>query len=212
MHLPEPSAAFTPAPSGTHVAIAYSFIDLGTQESSYAGEFKKRRLVRIAWELPGELRDDGKPHSVSRLYTWSMHEKSKLRGDIEAWISRPLTKQDLAPGPNRFNVKDMLGRAAMLTIAHQEKDGKVFANVASVTAVPKGLPVPQGISQHVYFSLEPGLYKGEVFDVLHAKAKETIERSPEYQKVRFGVQPAPTTRPVPVAQRYDAPLDDQIPF
>ena len=87
MFLPQPTEGgnFEPAPAGTHVAICYRVIDLGTQESVYNGEKKSARKVLISWELPNEEKADGKPFVISATYTWSMHEKSTLRKTLEAW-------------------------------------------------------------------------------------------------------------------------------
>jgi hypothetical protein len=58
----------TCASQGSHMAICYGFVDLGTQDYSYQGEPKKARMCRIMWELHGEDADgnpltleDGRP-------------------------------------------------------------------------------------------------------------------------------------------------------
>src|SRR5688572_17810697 len=100
-YLPQPSEGgnYTPPPPGTHPAICYRFIDLGTQTSSFPGnngQPKQTRKVMISWEITDpELRmEDGKPFSISSRYTWSMHEKATLRKTLESWRGAPFINSD----------------------------------------------------------------------------------------------------------------------
>ncbi len=207
MFLPEPNGSdFVPPPAGNHAAICFRFIDLGTQliESKMYGN-KEQRTVLISWELPAEHMEDGKPFTVSRRYNWSMHEKSMLRHDLESWRGRAFTNEDFA-GPNRFNVKNIIGAPCMINIVHNQKDGSTYGNIAGVTPLPKGMPKPVAINPQVYFSLEPPFFIADVLEGLSDKLKETIRKSPEYSHLTNGKLAAKPSGPVSGMDNFDDPI------
>jgi len=206
MFIPEPTGNdFAPPPAGTHPAICYRFIDLGTQMVEWQGTRKTQRKVLIGWELPTELMEDGRPFTLTRRYTWSMSEKSNLRHDLESWRGKAFTNDDFA-GPDRFNIKNILGKACLLSVVHETKDGKTYANLKGVTALPKGMPAPEPISDIVYFALEKPLFNAAVLDSLSDKLKETIKGSPEFKELmQVNGHSAPP-------EDGDRIYDDEVPF
>lgn len=133
---------FKPTPEGSHMAVCYRVIDLGTQRWEYQGEPQIGRKVHIAWELHGEAddgspltTDDGRPLSVSKTYTLSLGKKANLRADLESWRGRAFSEQELAG----FDITQLLGVPCMVTIKHTKKADKTYANVASVTRFPAAL-------------------------------------------------------------------------
>lgn len=183
MYLPQPSegGSFTPPPAGTHPAICYRFIDLGTQKNDYQGQAKLQRKVLLSWEIadPEVVMDDGQPFTISSRYTWSMHEKSTLRKTLESWRGQPFVDSDF--GQTGFNVKKLLGVGCLLSILHADKDGKTFANISAIMKVPKGMAIPALVNKQVYLSLEPAEFDRDVFLTLGDKLQEQIKASPEYQ-------------------------------
>src|SRR5215469_18163395 len=121
-------------PAGTHLGICTTIADLGTQ----AGPYGSKRQLYIAWELPDELRSDGKPFVIGKFYTLSSDPKATLRQDIESWEGRPLTQADFG----KFDISTRVGSTCMLGIAHKTNDngGAPRAVVASVLRAPKGTP------------------------------------------------------------------------
>jgi len=195
---------FTPPPSGTHLAICTRVIDLGTQRVEWQGQTKLQRKVLLSWELPEELRDDGKPILISQRYTLSSSEKSRLRQDLEGWRGKRFVDADFGPGG--FDIKNVLGKPCLLTLVHAEKGGKTYANIASVSAVPKGMPVSTGSQEAIYFSLERNRFDRKVMDALSENLQAIIASSPEYKAL---LEPADATHDYHEA-RPD--LDDEIPF
>lgn len=209
MFLPEPSGGnFTPVPAGNHVAVCYRFIDLGTQSGEYKGKATSARKIIISWELPDELMPEGdyagQPFTIGNRYTWSMSEKANLRKILESWRNKKFIEDDFK-GPNRFNVKNVLGKGCMLNISHTEKDGNTYSNIASIGSLPKGMTAPPLKNEIVYFSLEPGLYDPAVMERLSDKLKETIRLSPEWAEISGKGKPA-------VHQGDPRDLDDEVPF
>ena len=208
---PNSDLQFIPPPAGTHVAICYRVIDLGTQQVEWQGSIKHQRKVLISWELPDEMMDDGRPFTVNQRYTLSSHEKSKLRKDLESWRGKKFTDADFGPGG--FDIKNIIGKACLLSIVHNEKDGKVYANINSVSAVPKGMAgqAPKPVNGTMYFSLADKPLDAATFDKLTEGVKTAIKLSPEYSEhFRSGTEPPSPSPNDYGAQRDD--LDDEIPF
>lgn len=210
MFVPKPEGGnFTPPPAGNHVAICYRFIDLGTQIVEWKGAQKHQRKVLISWELPNELMTEGEyagnPFTIGRRYTWSMSEKANLRHDLESWRGKAFTDDDFS-GPNRFNVRNIIGKPCMISIVHETKEGSTYANIKGLAAMPKGVSAPSPINPPVYFSLEREFFDNSVLDALSDKLKETIKGSPEYREIVDNAYKRPQSNGDTVA------LDDDIPF
>lgn len=181
MYLPKNEGGnFELTPDGTFVARCYRFIDLGSHDQQYQGESKGlKRLIMIGFELPTELMADGRPFSIHKRYTWSMHEKATLRKDLEAWRGAKFTDADFGPGG--FDVRNLLGKACTVGIIHSQSGENTYANIASIGKAMKGVEIPEAINAPVYFSLEPGNFDAQVFDTLSDKLKDFIRDTPEYR-------------------------------
>jgi hypothetical protein len=184
--LPKPTEGgdFTPPPEGTFPAICCRIIDLGTQVRSFKGEEQHKHLVMLSWELKDDetIMEDGRPMTIHQRYTWSMHEKATLRRQLEAWLGRKFKESDFGPGG--FDVRDLLGMPCLVSITHDEgREGKVFANVATITKLPKGMTAGSLINDKVFLWLEPGEFDQATYDSLSDGLKATIAKSPEYQQL-----------------------------
>jgi len=168
---------FELAPSGTHIAVCYRFIDLGTQEGSYQGKPRKAHKVMITWELCGdEKMEDGRPFSISKTYTLSSHEKAGLRKDLEAWRGAKFTDDEIA----RFDLSTLMGKACLLNVVHAENGDRTYANVAGIMRLPKGSAAPQRVNETIFFDLDERPFNAELFNKLGERLRETIAKSPEY--------------------------------
>lgn len=185
MYMPSNSGGdFAPPPAGTHMAICYRVIDLGTQPVDWNGETKHQHKVLVSWELPDEKMEDGKPFSIHQRYTFSSHEKSRFRQDLEAWRGAKFTEADLAGPPNGFHIRKILGVPCLLTVVHNVKQAKTYANISAVSKLMKGMTAPALTNEKVYFSLEKEEYSQEVFDKLSSGLRAAIEKAPEYIHLR----------------------------
>ena len=141
-------------PSGTHIAICYSMIHIGTVEWEWQGETKHSDKIRLSFELPNEMRDFGgeeKPMAISKEYTLSLHEKSNLRRDLEGWRGKSFTKEEL----NRFDVTNLLGKSCNVSIIHKKsKSGNEFAQIGSISGISKGTKCPEQINESFIFNYE----------------------------------------------------------
>ena len=133
---------FKPCPAGVHDAVCALVEDLGFE---YSEQYQKEsRKVLILWEV-NEAMDDGRPFTIHRRYTLSLNEKAALRKDLEGWRGQKFTEEQL----KGFDLEVLRGKQCQLHIIHNEKDGKVFANIQAVLPKGKNSPNIQVVMQEV---------------------------------------------------------------
>ena len=189
---------FEQCPAGSFAARCYQIIDLGHQTFEWKGEAKVAPKVRITWEL-NEMMQDGRPFSISREYTASIGDKANLRKDLEAWRGRPFSAEEL----RNFSLENVLGAPCLLGVVHKpSKDGaKVYANVGSIMALPKGMPSPELVNPAVKFDI--GTFDQKVFDGLSSYVQKKILMSKELEE-----------NGIPQASSQDEPVieSEEVPF
>jgi hypothetical protein len=206
-------------PAGAHTAVCITVADLGTQQGPYGS----KRQLYISWELPDELRSDGKPFVVGKFYTLSSDPKATLRADIEGWEGRPLTKADFG----KLDIGSRVGTTCILGIAHKSTDdaSPPRAVIASVMRPPKGTPTrmspPTGA---VVLSLAQRPFDHAAYEALPEWLRAIVAKSPEYT-VAINAQPPSASNQVQLQKALNvgamppaasAPSDtevgDAIPF
>lgn len=208
MKMPKPSEGgnFQRVSEGLHYAVCYQVIDLGTQVVEWQGERKEQRKVQISWEVPEErVEDTGHPCSIHNRYTFSSHEKAKLRHDLESWRGKSFTDEELDPdNPKGFDIRNLLGKACQINVVHNERNGKTYANIASIVPPPKGKQTPDTENEHIYFSMDnPAEFDRDAFNKLPDFLQEIIRKSPQYQQAQHLSAPPPGNT---------FTHDDEIPF
>lgn len=203
---------FKMAPEGSHMAVCFRVLDLGTQRWEYQGEPQIGRKVLIGWELHGEAddgtplnTDEGQPLAVSKTYTLSLGRKANLRADLESWRGRSFTEQELSG----FDISALLGQPCMITIKHTKKADKTYANVASVSKFPAALKNSKPSAEN----------KLQLFDV-SSPDREIYESLPDWIKKQIDACVERSGSPTPGMNSAGKPaassgfddMDDDIPF
>jgi hypothetical protein len=167
-------------PSGNFIARCFSMVHIGTSKEEYMGELKEMNKVRITWELPTETtvfkEENGEqPYSISKEFTLSLHEKATLRKFLESWRGQAFTEEQ----SKKFNICNLAGVPCMLNIIHKvSKTGNKYADIASVSAMPKGLQSPDQVNKSVIFSIcQPDW---EIFNKFPDFLKDKIKKTNEY--------------------------------
>lgn len=190
---------FEQPPIGTHVARCIKVIDIGTQKGEYQGQATSKRQCIIGFELPDELMTTGdyagKPFTVSKFYTASLHEKSTLRKDLANWRGRDFTEQELTG----FESKNIIDKPCLLSLTANDK-GRT--KITGVMALPKGSQVGARVNDITYFSLDD--FNQEAFDALGDGIKKLIMQSPEYKH-------ATNPQHAPSGRNFDD-IESDIPF
>lgn len=177
--------SFTPVPTGMHLARCYRIVDLGTQKTEYLGTVKHLPKVMIQFEVHGEddagkplVTSKGEPMSISKNFTLSLAEKATLRKDLQSWRGRDFTADEL----RGFELKNVLGAWAMITVTKTENNGKEYTNIANINSVPKQIKnagLPEAFNKLAIFSIdEPDM---ELFGTFSDGLKAKIMSSPEWQ-------------------------------
>jgi hypothetical protein len=200
--LPE-TVDFERPPDGTYMALCYRIVDLGTQETTYKGEAKKQHQITLSWELPDERMKDGRPFSVAKRYTFSASENSNFRKALESWRGKKFTAEEL----RSFELDKLLGKACILTIQTEEKEGKTYTNIVAISPPMKGAKIPTDtINESFCFAMQDGMFNPKLLEKMHEKLQETIKKSPEWQALSKGQSPKST------GGQTQMELDDEIPF
>jgi len=173
-------------PEGTHLARCYRIVDLGTQESTYLGQVKTQRKVMIHFEVHGDdengfalITRAGEPMSISKNYTLSIGEQSRLREDLVSWRGKAFTPEEL----KGFELKNLLGAWGMISVIKTiSENGKEYFNIKAITPVPvvmKKNGMPQHFNEAKIFSIDsPDM---ELFATFSDYLRAKIEGSPEWR-------------------------------
>lgn len=126
----------------------------------------------------------------------SLNEKSSLYKMLSSWLGKEFDK---AAQAGTLDFSSLLGRACLVTINHKVgKTGNVFAKLAAVTQLPKGLLAETQVNPSILFDLSKP--NAEILASLPKWQQEEITKSPEYHAHKG------TTHP------HDEDLHQDIPF
>jgi hypothetical protein len=216
MKIPKPNsnADIIPCPTGLQPAVCIGVVALGTTTESSSFGDKTAYRVRIMFELLDETRPDGKPFTISKKYTLSMHPKSLLKSHLTSWRGVPFTEADFG----NWSLEKVIGATATLNIGEWHKqDSERGTSIESVLARMKNLPPrSESVTPHLYFNLdtEEG-FDQKGFDALPDYLKEAISKSKEYQHFfPAGGKPkeAPKQQAKPGNALRNQQIEDEIPF
>lgn len=206
---------FEKPPIGSHLAICYGLIDLGTQIRTFNERTTENREVRILWELPltlmeGKYNEEhkDKPFSISRKFTMSLHPKSNLYKFVNGWRGRTLTNEEAVA----FEPKKLLGLPCRVNLTLEKDEYVVVDSVAALNKADKEqMKKVKRQNKDLFFSLEPDEFDPEVFGSLGEKTQETIKKSPEYRMLFTSPGEEPQPDPGGEEPQVDPSHDDDGP-
>lgn len=182
MLIAKKSATVPQISEGVHPAICYSVIDCGVQ---YNTNFdKSSRKVMLMWELPDETytyEGEERRRVISKEYTLSLNDLSKLRGDLRGWRGRDFTPEEF----EGFSLDKLLGVGCQLHIIHNDKG---YAKIQSVLPLPKGTKLGDPINKLLMLDLDedsPEQITSKL-DMLPEWIRKKITDSETYQKAMDG--------------------------
>lgn len=190
-------------PAGNYIARCYQMLHIGNVVENIAGDNKVLNKVRIGWELPTELKtfDQSKgeqPLVISKEFTLSLNEKATLRKYLASWRGKDFSEEEA----KRFDITVLLGIPCMLNVIHkQSKQGNDYADIASITPMPRGVVCPEQVNKNLLWD-----YDSPDFVLLASLPdfiKDKIKSSEEYKKLD-----APNETHIP---NHSEPEDD-LPF
>lgn len=169
--------------AGNHPGRLVWCIDIGTHLVPWEGESRPVHQIFIGFELYTDpMMKDGRPFMISRKYTDSLAPKSNLRAMLSNWGGKWFEESLAAPG--KFNLKDYLGKPAMVTVTHYVgKDGNTYAKIGSVAPVPKSLlsTVTPQINATIWLDLDGSENIKDTVDAIPNFLKDMVKSSPEWE-------------------------------
>ena len=211
-------------PAGVHAARCCWVIGLGDQHTAMYEKWQPK--IHITYELPGvpitfedkEGVSKTMPRVISpREYTISMHEKSTLRRDMQAWLGRQFTDKDVAEFDADPSVllKSLIGKTCFLQVVHNPNKtdpSKIYANIGAIMQLPEGSPIGDLANPPIYFDMDDCDDPDEAMEIskIPKWIREKIAASQDYinYKAAFSVAGAQSNTSVP-----SVPLKmDQPPF
>lgn len=197
---------FILAPEGSSCAVLTGLAYLGKHESTWQGQTRTRELLGLSWELADRAEEDGRALGVTEVLTASLHEKAKFFSRVVALCGG----REPPPG---FDLEGLLGRGAIVTVVHEVRDGKTWANVSQVGPLPRGMAAPVASIAPLYFDIEAP--DPAALAMLPARFRKLIDSAgtpaPASQAARQASYQAQQP-PAPPAAPAPDPFDDDIPF
>jgi len=143
----------TPIEPGMYSATCYAAIDRGT---SHDEKFDKdKREVTLIFEIPDvriDIEKDGMtkslPRALSKTYTISLHEKAKLRKDLQSWRGRAFTKEELAG----FELQNVVGKPCTLNLV-ASTCGQ-YTNIEAINPLMRGMEAPKQENPSTLFTFD----------------------------------------------------------
>lgn len=135
---------------GVYTAISSAIVDLGLQKNEKFD--KTQRKFMMIWTILNEtieVNGEQLPRQLSKEYSFSLHEKSTLRKDLQAWRGKAFTEEEL----RGFNILNVLNVPCQLQVLLEERNGRQYNNIASIMALPKGSQVEK-LENTYYFDIE----------------------------------------------------------
>ncbi len=117
---------FTPHPE-TDGLVRAVIVDV-TELKKVQSQFGEREVFKLVYE--SEIADEtGRPFAIwSFPYTPSLNEKANFRKDLKKIRGRDITPDE----EQRLDVETLIGHAVQIIVKHEEKDGKVYAQITHV--------------------------------------------------------------------------------
>ncbi len=124
---------FKPHPEGIYVAVCNDVIDLGMVETEFQGQKRHVQKLKVSFETELKM-EDGRPFSITKNFTASLHPKAKLAEFLGKWRGRPVM-----PGES-IDLGKLIGACCTLVISHQQNmSGKTYAAIDAVSKPTKKL-------------------------------------------------------------------------
>jgi hypothetical protein len=118
---------YVPAPEGSYSAVVCDIQDLGEVSTA----FGTKEMCRVSFQLDEQTPKGGR-YIVSRRYSVSLHRNSALTALLTTLL--PDFEDE------RLDLDGLIGLPCLVAIEHNAApDGKVYANVATVAKLPRGM-------------------------------------------------------------------------
>lgn len=191
--------ALPPVPAGQYLAICVGVYDLGEQYSEKYKNYSPKLM--ISFDIPSvtiEVEGKQEPRQLSREFTISGKNNSKLRAFISSWNG--VQYSDEAFG--EFDPLTQVGKPAMINVLLNETGE--YANIDTIMPLFPGLAAPTTSTPLKIWDMDH--WDDKAFAELPGWVQEKIKKSTQYQKEHVPVQSVAVTPEIPTSP--SAPRND----
>ena len=135
-------------PVGTYQARIIGIVELGFQETTYKGKYKRQRQVAFLFDVYEN--QTAKPVVIGKSYTMSICENANLRKAINSIRGRDFTEEELGD----WDLKQLLDMPCTVSVGQYEKNGFKNAKIVQVGMPVEGSTVPESTKEHIYFDMD----------------------------------------------------------
>ena len=164
-----------PVPAGGYLAVCVGVFDLGEQYSEKYKNYSPKLM--ITFDIPAlTIEVDGKqePRQLSREFTISGKNNSKLRAFISSWNG--VQYSDEAFG--EFDPLSQVGKPAMINVLLNETGE--YANIDTIMPLFPGMSAPTTTTPLKVWDMDK--WDDKALEDLPAWVQEKIKKSSQYQK------------------------------
>ena len=151
----------------------------------YQGEPKKKNSLWVYFELPNELavfnpEKGEEPYSVNIEYNHVPYETAKIMKHINSWRGKALSPQEI----DDFDVSTLLEKPCMLTIVHNTSaaNGKTYANIASISGMPKGIECPKQVNPTFTFDYNENFDMATMDENIPQFLQDIMKQTPDWNE------------------------------
>lgn len=188
--------ALPPVPAGQYLAVCVGVYDLGEQYSEKYKNYSPKLM--ITFDIPSvtiEVEGKQEPRQLSREFTISGKNNSKLRAFISSWNG--VQYSDEAFG--EFDPLTQVGKPAMINVLLNETGE--YANIDTIMPLFPGLPAPSTTTSFKIWDMDK--WDDKVFAELPGWVQDKIKKSSQYQKDHA---PETTVEVKPPAVETECPI------
>lgn len=164
-----------PIPAGQYLAVCVGVYDLGEQYSEKYKNYSPKLM--ISFDIPAvtiEVEGKQEPRQLSREFTISGKNNSKLRAFISSWNG--VQYSDEAFG--EFDPLTQVGKPAMINVLLNETGE--YANIDTIMPLFPGLPTPVTGTPFRVWDMDK--WDDKAFAELPGWVQDKIKKSSQYQK------------------------------
>lgn len=121
-------------PEGTYQGELIRAYYIGTQVPKNPA-YKPSKKIMLVWEIDEPRTESDGNHLIITTVTYSLNEKSGLTR-----LLKPVLGKSFPVGQNdELDIPAMIGSRMMVAVTHSDHEGKTYANVASISPLPRGM-------------------------------------------------------------------------
>ena len=170
---------FLPLEAGTHAGRICGVTHIGTITDNIKGQEVVRNRMYFTFEVPGSLKEDGKPFTIGQEFTLSMNSRGNLLPFLESMLGKKFSAEE----SKEYDVQSLIGQTALVNVVHSAPtaEGVVYANIKSVSPLPKEMKCAKAVLETFLFDYDDNFNAEYVFG-LHEKSGmyKKISRSVEW--------------------------------